>query len=148
MSSIPVRPLTVALLVSCLAVAAPLAAQTPDPAPAAWDQLAPAQRDQLLAPLRERWEQADADERRRMLEHARRWQAMTPEERRNARHGLHSWKRLSPEKREEARALYARLSTLSDAERSALRERWRQMTPEQRRRWAEANPAPRTADPR
>jgi len=110
--------------------------------PPAWDQLTPAQREQLIGPVRERWNGADAQERGRMLEHARRWQSMTPAERAEARHGMHSWKQLPPDQREEARALYSKLRTLPEAEREALRERWKQMTPEQRRRWAAENPAP------
>lgn len=111
------------------------------PAPA-WEQLTPAQREQLIVPLRDRWNDADAAERARMLEHARRWQSMTPAERTEARHGMHSWKRLPPDQREEARALYSKLRVLPEAEREALRERWKRMTPEQRRQWAAENPAP------
>ncbi|ATD67046.1 MULTISPECIES: DUF3106 domain-containing protein [Luteimonas] len=110
--------------------------------PAAWDQLTPAQRDLLIAPVRERWNSADAPTRERMLENARRWEAMTPAERAQARHGMHSWKHLPPEQREEVRALYNKLRTLPEADRQALRERWKEMSPEQRRRWAAENPAP------
>ncbi len=39
---------------------------------AKWEQLSQAQRDQLVAPLRERWNSEPA-RRQRMLEHARRW---------------------------------------------------------------------------
>lgn len=137
-----------ALLLSGLLLAGAASAQTAVSTPPAWDQLTPAQRDQLLAPMRDRWEHADPAERRRMLDHAGRWQAMTPAQREHARQGMHHWKRLSPEKREEARALYGRLRTLPEAERAAMRERWRQMTPEQRRQWAEANPPPREPPPR
>jgi len=111
-------------------------------APSAWDQLTPAQREQLIGPVRDRFNGVSVEERVRMLEHARRWQSMTPAERAEARDGMHSWKRLPPEQREEARALYSKLRTLPEAEREALRERWKQMTPEQRRRWAAENPAP------
>lgn len=132
----------------CIAAALPLllvcvhAAHAQSAPPPAWDQLTAAQRDQLIAPVRDRWNSADAQARERMLEHARRWQTMTPAERAQARHGMHSWKHLPPEQREEARALYSKLRTLPDAERDALRDRWKQMTPEQRRRWAAENPAP------
>ena len=50
-------------LLSGLLVAGAAAAHSTGAAPPAWDQLTPAQRDQLLAPLRDRWSQADADER-------------------------------------------------------------------------------------
>lgn len=138
---LPSRFLRTVLLLVSLSVTG-LAAAQPGPALPDWDRLTPEQREQLVAPIRDRWNHADADERHRMIEHARRWQAMTPTERTNARHGMHSWKRLPPEQREEARALYAKLRTLPETERAALRERWQQMTPEQRRRWAQANPAP------
>lgn len=149
MLRIRLRPLLLAPLLSILLVAGPALADPPAAAPPAWEQLSPAQRDQLIAPLRERWNRADAGDRRQMLDHARRWQAMTPAERETARHGLHHWKRLSPEKRGEARALYSKLRTLPQAERTALREQWRQMTSEQRRQWAEDNPPPASgSDPR
>jgi hypothetical protein len=67
---------------------------------------------------------------------------MTPEERTRARHGIKRWQHMSPEKREQMRALYGALRTLPEAERKALRERWKTMTPEQRRAWVEAHPAP------
>lgn len=149
MSSIRSRPMRILPMLSALLAAGSALAGPPPADPPAWDQLAPAQREQLIAPLRERWNRADAGERRQMLEHAGRWQTMTPAEREAARHGLHHWKRLPPEQREEARALYSKLRTLPEAERAALRQQWRQMTPDQRRQWAEANPAPsRRADPR
>ncbi|MEN4902459.1 DUF3106 domain-containing protein [Luteimonas sp. TWI1437] len=142
---LPSRFLRTVLLLGSLSVTS-LAAAQPGPALPDWDRLTPEQRDQLVAPIRDRWNDADADKRRRMLGHAQRWQSMTPAEREHARHGMHSWKRLPPEQREEARALYAKLRTLPDAERTALRERWQQMTPEQRRHWAQANPAPEPHD--
>jgi hypothetical protein len=131
-----------------LALPAAARAQAVDAAPALpeWERLAPEQRDALVAPLRERWD-ANPDQRARMLERAGRWQAMTPDERRRARHGVRRWQDMSPEKREQMRALYGRLRTLPEAERKALRERWKAMTPDQRREWVEAHPAPARAAP-
>ncbi|WP_233198572.1 MULTISPECIES: DUF3106 domain-containing protein [Luteimonas] len=136
------RPLLLAavLTMATAAHAGPPAATTA-PLPA-WDQLDAAQRAQLVAPVRERFNNSDAEGRAKMLDHARRWAAMTPEQRVNARHGMHRWKNLPPEQRHEARALYEKLKTLSDTDRAALRERWRGMTPEQRRQWAADNPPP------
>lgn len=51
-----------------------------EPVLPAWDQLSPEQRDALVAPLRERWNDSP-QERARMLEHARRWKSLP---RRNA----------------------------------------------------------------
>lgn len=107
----------------------------------AWDQLGVQQREALVAPVRARWD-ANPDERPRMLEHARRWQSMTPDERSRARKGMRRWEGMSPETRQQMRALHGRLRTLPEAERAALRDRWKAMTPEQRSAWAKANPAP------
>lgn len=128
----------------CLALAcAPLAAQ-PGPTRGelpAWEQLDAAQREALIAPVRDRWN-AEPDKRTRMLRHAQRWQHMTPEQRRDAHHGMERWQDMSPEHRDEARALYRHLRALPPAERDALRAHWRTMTPEQRRSWLQDNPAP------
>lgn len=110
-----------------------------------WEQLTQAQREQLIAPMRDRWNNSP-DERQRMFEHARRWQQMTPEERKNARRGMKRWEHMSPEDRGQMRALYAKMRGLDDEGRRALMTKWRAMTPEQRRAWAQANPAPPKPD--
>jgi len=107
----------------------------------AWERLSPEQREQLIAPVRDRWN-ADPEQRARLLEHARRWQAMPPEQRARAHQGVRRWKHMSPEQREQARALYSRMRGLDEAGRRALKERWRAMTPAQQKAWVEANPAP------
>ncbi|AWH52358.1 hypothetical protein C1924_03720 [Stenotrophomonas sp. ESTM1D_MKCIP4_1] len=141
----PTLPLLFALI---LLPATPLLAQTAAPAAAPgaalpnWEQLSPAQREALWAPLRDRWNSADAGQRQRMLAHGQRWQSMSPEERDKARRGLRRFEHMSPEQREQARALFGQMRTLSPAQRDALRERWSQMTPEQRKDWVRENPPP------
>ncbi|MCW5580439.1 MAG: DUF3106 domain-containing protein [Luteimonas sp.] len=130
-------------LLACLLALAPLAAfaqQAPSPALPAWDQLTPEQRELLLAPLRDRWNGSPPDRRRDMLEHARRWQSMTPEQRSHARHGMKRWQDMSPDKRRHARALFEYIKPLPDAERKAMLEHWKAMTPEQREAWVQAHP--------
>jgi hypothetical protein len=105
----------------------------------AWEQLSPAQRELLVAPIRERWN-ANPDERARMYEHAQGWQSMTPEQRARARHGMHRWERMDPERREQMRALFEKMRAMSPEQRKALRDQWRAMSPEQRRAWVQANP--------
>lgn len=122
----------------------PPAARSGAPLPA-WEQLSQAQREQLIAPMRDRWNNSP-DERQRMLEHARRWQQMTPDERQNAHRGMKRWEHMSPEDRGQMRALYAKMRGLDDEGRRALMIKWRGMTPEQRRAWALANPAPPKPD--
>ena len=131
--------LVIALL---LAMALPAAAQSQAGAALpAWEQLSEAQRETLVAPMRQRWND-HPEKRARMLEHARRWQQMDPAERERARRGAERWRQMDPDKREALRALYAHMRTLPDAEREALRKEWRGMTPEQRRAWVRAHPAP------
>lgn len=115
------------------------------PAPAqdlpAWDQLTDAQREQLVAPLRARWND-EPDQRAHMLERAERWQQLSPEQRARAHRGVRRWKHMNPAQRDEARALYARMRTLDDDGRRALKAKWRAMDAAQRKAWVAANPAP------
>ena len=56
----------------------------------AWDQLTPAQRDLLIAPVRDRWNR-EPDKRPQFIEFAKRWQSMPPAQRERARHGMQRW---------------------------------------------------------
>lgn len=112
----------------------------------AWEQLAPAQRELLIAPLRERWD-ANPDERARMYGHAERWRSMTPEQRARARRGLGHWEHMDPARRREMRALFEKMRAMSPEQRKALRDQWHGMTQAQRNAWVEANP-PKDSDPR
>lgn len=108
-----------------------------------WNDLSRAQREQLSAPIRDRWNNSSQDERAGMLRHASRWQRMSPEDRERASQGVNRWQDLPPDKRYEMRALYHKLDTLSETERDAFRRRWRAMSEQQRREWVQANPPPR-----
>lgn len=110
-------------------------AQTASPRPLpAWEQLSQAQRDELTAPIRERWNRAPG-ERTRMLERAKRWRAMSPEQRTRAHHGMQRFERMDPEKRDHAHAMFEKMRNLPEAERRVLRQRLKQMTPEERKAW-------------
>lgn len=112
----------------------------------AWEQLTPAQRELLVAPVRGRWD-ANPPERARIMRHAQRWQSMTPEQRKGARRGLRHWEHMDPARRTEMRALFEKMKAMSPEQRKALRRKWHAMTPEQRRAWVEANP-PKGSDTR
>lgn len=130
--------LALALLLAGLSPAIASDQDTATPLPT-WDRLTPAQRETLIAPLRERWN-AEPESRQRLLDHASRWKAMTPEQRKRARHGMKRWESMSPEQREQMRALYQHMRQLPPAERDALRKQFRAMTPEQRREWVRRHP--------
>ena len=137
-----VRP----ILLACVLLLAPFAAFAQDASTPtakelpAWEQLSAQQRELLLAPVRDRWNGSSAKHRRHMLDHAERWQTMTPEERERARHGHNRWKNMPPERQRQARALFEHMRGMPDAERKAMIERWKAMTPEQREAWVEAHP--------
>lgn len=137
-------PTLAAALLLSLAWALPAAAAD-NPQLPQWDQLDAAQREALVAPLRERWD-SDPEGRQKMLERADRWQQLTPEQRRHAHRGMDRWKHMNPEQRENARALYSHMRTLEPEARTELRREWKQMTPAQRAEWAYAHPAPERGD--
>lgn len=127
-----------------LAPAAALAQDANRPAAAplpAWDQLTPAQRDLLIAPVRDRWNR-EPEKRERFMEYAKRWKSMPPPQRERARHGMQRWEGMTPEQREQARALFHAVRGLDKEARGEFMEKWRQMTPQQRSDWVKAHPAP------
>ena len=141
MPNIRIHALAAALLVLALALpTASLAADGSRTLPT-WEQLTTEQREALVAPIRQRWND-HPEKREHMLSHAERWQEMDPGQRERARRGADRWRKMDPEKREALRALYAHMGTLPEPEREALRTEWKQMTPEQRRARVKAHPAP------
>ena len=121
-----------------------------------WDQLTPAQRDALVAPLRERWN-GNPDERVRMFERAQRWKSMPRDQRDRARRGMKRWEHMDPAKRAEMQALFERtrgmprqqqretfalyhaMREMTPAQRETLKQQWAAMTPEQRAEWMHDN---------
>jgi uncharacterized protein DUF3106 len=133
--------LHLALLTLALATGPALAAQSAPPLPA-WEQLTPAQRDLVIAPIRDRWN-ANPDTRARLFEHAQRWQQLSPGQRAKMRHGLGKWEQMDPQQRQTTRALFHAMRSMTPAQRKDLRERWRAMTPQQRQDWVRAHQAPK-----
>lgn len=134
------RPCMFRGLLLCLALCAtPAFAQSEAAQPLpAWEQLSDADREALIAPIRERWN-ANPDQRARLMHHARRWQTLTPEQRHHVRHGMKRWAHLDPEERARARVLFGEMRKMSPAQRKALRVRWKAMTPAERDAWVEAH---------
>ena len=130
-------------LVLLLAPAFAMAQNKPvSPAPLPeWDQLSSAQRDVLIAPLRDRWNNSP-DERARLYERARRWKTMPVDARQRAHHGMQRWERMSPEQRQHAKSLFHAMRDMDKSERKAFLEKWHAMTPQQRDEWVAAHPAP------
>ncbi len=135
------------LLLAALALAptAALAQDAKADALPAWDQLSPAQRDLLIAPVRDRWNR-EPEKRERFMEYAKRWKAMPQPQRERARHGMQRWEGMTPEQRDQARALFHAVRGLDKEARDDFMAKWRQMTPQQRADWTKAHPAPERRD--
>ena len=136
------------LLLASLALAptTALAQEAKADAMPAWDQLTPAQRELLIAPVRDRWNR-EPEKRERFMEYAKRWKAMPQPQRERARHGMQRWEGMTPEQREQARALVHAVRGLDKDARGEFMEKWRQMTPQQRTDWVKTHPAPERRDP-
>lgn len=130
--------------------------------PLAWSSLS-ADQQRMLAPLQGEWNQMHPARQHRLAEHAvhwaalppqhqdqirerlTRWANMTPEQRRQVRENARAFHNLTPAERAKVSEAFRKFQSLPPEQRRALRERWRTMTPEQRRRWATGqadNPVP------
>jgi len=105
----------------------------------AWDQLTPAQRELLIAPMRERWN-AEPEQRARMLLHAQRWQQLSPPQRERAHRGVRRWQHMDPAQRAQTRALFEAMRTVAPGQARAFRGRWWGMPPGRRGAWLQAHP--------
>lgn len=103
-----------------------------------WEQLTPAQRETLIAPMRDRWNN-EPETRGRMFSHAERWQSMTPEQRKKAEQGRRQFEHMNSHQREQAKVLYVHMVKMKPEDRQKLRDEWKTMTPEQRKAWMEQN---------
>lgn len=135
-----------ALLLGPLLAHGQQAAPRPAPLPT-WDQLTPAQRDVLTAPLRDRWNNSP-ESRASMLDRAQRWRTMSPDQRGHARRGMQRWDDMNPEQRAQARALFHATRSMDRDARRAFMDNWRRMTPQQKADWLKAHPAPERGDSR
>ena len=114
----PIASCRIALLalLAAFSTAPAFASDPPAATLPAWEQLSAAQREQLIGPVRERWN-AEPAQRARLLRHAQRWQQMTPDQRQHARHGMQRWERLNPDQRTQMRALFERMRGLPPEQR-------------------------------
>lgn len=104
-----------------------------------WAQLSPDQQ-KALASMQARWDEMPASRRvmaLERLERRQRWEAMTPEQREKIREGMRNFHDLPPEMKDRMRASMQALRALPEDQRRTLFERWRQLSPEQRRAWLE-----------
>ena len=106
-----------------------------------WEQLTPAQRELLIAPIRERCD-SEPERRPQFMRYAKRWKELPPPQRDHASRGMERWETMSPEQREQARAVFHFVRGMDKDSRRDFMDKWRAMTPQQRSDWAKAHPVP------
>jgi hypothetical protein len=150
------------ILSACLALCAgvSMAQEAPPPAaaepatPRAWQSLSP-QQQQLLQNFQGRWDSLPPDKQQALARGSQRWINMSPEQRSGAQERFKQWRALPPEQRQVIRQRWQQFKSLPPEEqkrirekvtqfnrlppqrRQELRQQWRQMTPEQRRGFAQ-----------
>lgn len=116
-----------------------------------WRELSPAQQI-ALEPLRPEWDAMDGVRKKKWLELSRRFASMNPTEQARVHERMRQWMRLTPEQRSLARENYTKARKLSPGDKAATWESYKQLTPGEKQRLAQAaarknaatagNPAP------
>jgi len=126
----------------CLLVCLLLAVATAQAAPVvpeqvkvpAWNELSDQQQADL-SHLAGRWDRLPASRRVLILERYSHWKHLPAQEREALREGARNFRQMSPRQREKMRMSMDAVRALPRAQQRRLRERWRSMTPQQRRLW-------------
>jgi hypothetical protein len=126
----------------CLLVCLLLAVATTQAAPVvpeqvkvpAWNELSDQQQADL-SHLAGRWDRLPASRRVLILERYSHWKHLPAQEREALREGARNFRQMSPRQREKMRMSMDAVRALPRAQQRRLRERWRSMTPQQRRLW-------------
>ncbi|TQV86276.1 DUF3106 domain-containing protein [Exilibacterium tricleocarpae] len=98
-----------------------------------WDSL-PNQKRHKLHRSAQRWLAMSPEQKRNARQRFKRWLALPVDQRRHIRQRYQQFKQLQPDEQQRLRDIYAQFKDLPAAQRQSLRERWRQLTPEQRRK--------------
>ncbi|MFC5513269.1 DUF3106 domain-containing protein, partial [Massilia jejuensis] len=106
-------------------------------APPLWRDLSPPQQV-ALAPLRSEWDAMDGLRKKKWLEMSRRFGSMNPTEQGRVHDRMRQWMRLTPEQRRLARENYTRTRKLAPGDKAATWESYKQLTPAEKERLAQA----------
>ncbi len=125
---------TLIAIILCLSFVAPAAAAAPQqpqaaaqpkPAKPAWAELTPAQQ-QVLAPLKDDWQEIDTLRRGKWVRVADRYPKMKPDEQQLLQTRMKEWATLTPEQRRIAREKYQTIKKLPPDERAKVKSKWQQ----------------------
>lgn len=99
-----------------------------------WDQLSPHAQHHLMGRAKQ-WERLPEHRQRRIRHNIQRWQQMTPAERQRVRTNERIYERLTPQQRARLHEAYERFKQMPPAKQQALRQQWHHLSPEQREHW-------------
>jgi hypothetical protein len=102
-----------------------------------WRELSPAQQV-ALEPLRPEWDAMDSVRKKKWLELSRRFASMNPTEQARVHERMRQWMRLTPEQRSLARENYTKARKLAPGDKAATWESYKQLTPGEKQRLAQA----------
>ncbi len=122
------RLTTFALLALLACFALPVAADQLSDKAIPWKDL-PADAQSALAPMAERWEQLKPKQQQRLLRKI---------DSKKFKQATNRWKQLSPEERKRIKQTRGRFKQLPPEKREALRQRWQNMSEEDRQAAAKA----------
>jgi len=81
---------------------------------------------QVLAPLKEHWDELDTTRRQKWVKVANSYPKLTPDEQQRLQDRMRDWAKLSSEQRRAARDKYLALKKLSATKRAEVKQQWRQ----------------------
>ncbi len=117
------------------------AAPVPAVAPRSdWHNLTPDQQ-QALAPLAEKWQELNADRKRKWLEISRNFHSLSPAEQSKMHNRMSEWVSLSQQQRTQARLNFAETKKLSPDEKAANWQAYQALSQEEKKRLAAKGPA-------
>jgi len=123
------RRLTGGVILFCLALAAPLAAEPPTsavigtPPQPSWSQLNPQQQN-ILSPLSVEWNKMENIRRKKWLGIAERYPSMKQDEQRRVQNRMREWASLTPEQRNKVRDSYKDFNQLPAEQKQVVKQKW------------------------
>ncbi|MGH8676529.1 MAG: DUF3106 domain-containing protein, partial [Burkholderiales bacterium] len=105
---------------------------------------------EILAPLKNDWDQLTTSRKANWVGIANRYPSMKPEEQQRVQARMQSWAKLTPEQRRVARERYKSLGKLPPEKRQTLQQHWAeyQALPPGERRMLDTPPASKTPERR
>src|SRR6476646_7882479 len=100
-----------------------------------WRQLAPEERQERLRNGARRWSEMTPEQKDVAKQNYQRWQQLPPEQQQRFRERLDHFRQLPTEEQQRLRGTQRWFQSLPAERRHELKERWKNLSPEERRRF-------------